>query len=79
MGGSGLRSSKPDRYAKSVRLSLGTQACKERESSDDSTDAGRMTATARSDIGANLKPDRKRGSRMRVCRAQGSRWRDYAL
>ena len=41
----------------SVQLALARQDVKERESSDDG-EAGRMTATARADIGASLKPDR---------------------
>jgi hypothetical protein len=42
---------------KSVQLALARQDVNERESSDDG-EAGRMTATARADIGAGLKPDR---------------------
>jgi hypothetical protein len=48
---------KDESVSTSVQLALSRQDVKERESSDDGV-AGRMTTTARADIGARLKPDR---------------------
>ena len=48
-----MHSSRSDQYPTSVQLALARQDVKERESSDDGA-AGRMTATARADIGARF-------------------------